>query len=218
MTREDDKDLVIKDIELPFQEKARAILTIPEYNMMTAYIEKGGHPLAPQTAAAFYNLYLNGSDCREIHRLNSSFPYESVLWARVKYNWDAQRDEYVFQLQLGIKDKMVRAQLETASFLTDVLAAARKKHGDKIKKYLQTGNDADLGNAMNVDTIHGLLKAVEGLQKITGQDRETKIRKEETLNVNVNTTPADSTLSSDSAAKILSIVAEEKRRKQLESK
>lgn len=196
--------------------EAAKVLPQDELVLVQSYLDKGGHQLSPDTAAKFYELFLNGSDCKEIHRLNKPFPYEAILIARVKYNWDFQRDEYAFKLQSGIKDKVMRAQLETTELMTDLLVAAKKKHGDKLKRYLQTGDEEDLKGSFNIDSLHNLLKIVEGLGKITGADRNLKIKTENTQNLNVNvgagSVPTQD-LTPDDAAQILNILAEAKRRK-----
>lgn len=213
-----------QEINLPnedsFEEKARKLLTLPEANMLVAYVNAGRHQLAPETAVKFFELYLNGNNCSEIHRLNKAFPYEAILWARVKYDWDKAKDDATHSLMLAVKEKVVRAQLETTSFMADLLVATSKKHGDRIKKYIQTGNEEDLGDALSVDSLHALLKVAEGLQKITGQDKIQKIKTEHTENLNVSVSSGDmlsvagpsSVIDDKAAADILSVMAEAKRR------
>lgn len=193
----------------PLKAKAEQLLTIPEYNMLVAYMENGKHQLAPDTAAKMFELYLSGSDCKEIHRLNKPYPYEAILWARIKYGWDEKRDEYASELTKQVQQKVIKASLETTALLTDILAVANKKHGDRLKKYLQTGDEEELGNVMQVDTLSALIRAVEGLQKITGQDKVQKIDKKETVNVNVSVSGGD--LTPKTSAAILAAIAEEKR-------
>lgn len=195
-------------------EKAQSVLTNEDQNKLEKYIQNGGHELAGSAVAQFFNLYLNGSNFQEIHSLNKAFPYESILWAAVKYNWELKKTEYVINLQNEVVQKVIKAQLETTSLITDVLAAANKKHGTKIKKYLQTGNEADLGDALNVKSLNELMKVGEALQKITGQDRNININKKETSNINVSvSTKEGSNLSPEGAADVLAIVAEEIRKK-----
>lgn len=193
-----------------FIELSQAILTVPEHNMLVAYMERGGHQLSADTASKFFELYLNGSDCREIHRLNKAFPYESILWARVKFEWDKRKDDHTISLIEQVKQKAAKAALDTTGLLSDMLVAASKKHGDKIKRYLQTGNEDDLGDAMGIDSIMSLLKAVEGLNKITGADRVHKIDEKKTLDVNVR---MSNNLSPETSAAILAAIASEKREK-----
>lgn len=221
----DNKDLpAVIPSEDSFEAKARRTLAVTEANMLMGYINDGKHPLAPETAAKFFELYMRGTSCAEIHRLNKAFNYASVLWARIKYNWDTRKDEATAQLMAEVQNKVIQAQLETTSFMADLLVATSKKHGDRIKKYIQTGNDEDLGDALSVDSLHALLKVAEGLQKITGQDKVSKVKSEhtETLNVKVEGPGGERVSVSDqagasyideqAAADILQVMADAKRR------
>jgi hypothetical protein len=209
-------EVVVAVAPLTFDEKARALLESDDLKQLTEYREAGKMRLSPKTTAGFFELFLNGSSLKEIHQLNPAFPYPAILWARVEENWDDQKDAYIRDLQLGIREKLIKSQMETAGLLTDMLSAANKQHGSKLKKYLQTGNEADLGNAMTVTSIQSMLRVIEGLQKLTGQDKTFKFKTEETIthNQNVNITMQESDgMSPEAAAKILAVVAEEKRKK-----
>jgi hypothetical protein len=200
-------------------EAAELFLSIPELNVLKAYMDKGGMELSAETAARFYELFLNGSDCKDIYRLNAAFPYEAILWSRIKYRWDLTKDEYVYKLQETVREKVMKAQLETTSLMADMLTAANKKNSDKIKKYLQTGDEETLKGALSIESLQSLLRITEGLIKVTGQDRVvknvTETKNTQNLNVNVNTSSKDdnSDLSPEAAAKILAAIAEDRRKK-----
>lgn len=214
MTAEADTPLVVDTIEPTFEVKAQQTLTVPEHNMLIKYISAGKHPLAPDTIASLFQLYISGSDCSEIHRLNKSFPFEAILWARVKYDWDRQRDNYIMDLQDKIRDKVVMSQCLATELMADLLTATMKKNGDKIKKFIQTGNEADLGDALRVSDLKELLKVAEGLQKITGQDRVHKLETKSTQSLSVSVgTAGGGDISPEGAAKMLAILADEKRKK-----
>ena len=200
-------------IEPSFDDSARALLSVPDLKLLNEYMLAGGKQLAPQTVGSFFELYLNGSDVAEIHRLNKAFPVEAIHWARIKYHWDSEKDRYINRLHMTVREKLLKTQAETVGLLSDMLAAANKKHGDKLKKYIQTGDEKDLAGALSIDSVNGLLKVVEGIQKITGAPPQ-KVTHEETLNVNVATT-TDGALSAETAAKILAAVADDKRKKAL---
>jgi hypothetical protein len=194
------------------------VLSQDECDLLEKYIKSGGHELHVDTVGKFFELFLNGSDCLEIHRLNKPFPLESILWARVKYHWDAQKDAYVIQKQLMIRDKVLKAQLEATDLVADMLVVARKQHGDRLKKFIQTGDEKDLGGAMRIESMQTLVKTIESLLKITGQDRNikntnvTENKQTVDVNVNANVSGTQASLNADDAAKILSIVADAKRR------
>lgn len=223
-TKSENKNLPVPTSEL--LSYAPAILSPDEVSIVKEYLEKGGLQLSPNTASRFFQLFLNGDDCKEIHRLNSNFPYESILIARVKYRWDEKREEYIYNLTDAVRSKVLKAQLETTDLMTSLLNAANKKHGDKIKKYLQSGDEEDLKGAFNIETIHSLMKITESLMKVTGQDRQFKVTNENknTLDVNLNQKGSVSSQSSnveltpEEAANILKVIADAKRRKANETK
>lgn len=194
-----------------FEDSLRALTTEEEYNAVIKYIENGGKQLAPSTMAAFFELFLNGCSIDEIHKLNKGFPIEAIHWARAKYQWDQKKEMYLMQLHSTVRDKLVKAQIETIGLITDLLSAANKKHGVKIKKFLQTGNEDDLEGALSVDSINSLLKVTEALQKLTGQDRIQKISKEEKVNINVQHNVNAVDVTPETASKILALLADSKR-------
>lgn len=210
------KDVAVIDDPIQALEvQAQQYLQIHERNMLMTYIRAGRHPLAPDTVGALYQLFLNGSDCGEIHRLNKALPYEAILWARIKYGWDKKREDYIVELQEKIREKVMQSQLQTTELMADLLTATARKHGDKIKKFIQTGEEADLGEALSIDNLGQLLKIAEGLQKITGQDRVTKFETKNTQRIEVGIGQGgtmDQPLSDEAAAEILAVVAAEKRR------
>lgn len=193
--------------------KAESILDPQDLVAVSAYIAGGKHQLAPDTAARFFELYLNGSSIDEIHRLNKAFPVEAIHIARVKYDWDTSKDLYILELQSSIKQKVLKAQIESTALMTDVLSAAYRMHGDKIKKYLQTGDESAVKGVFGVESIAQLLKVVDSLQKITGQSNQIKVKTEshQTIDVNLNKNTDD--ISDETAAKIIAALAEEKRNK-----
>jgi hypothetical protein len=201
--------------EETFEDKAKRLLSIPDNNMLVAYIEAGKHPLAPETASNFYGLFLTGNSVGEIHRLNKAFPYESILWAAIKYDWHQKRDEYALELQSQTAQKVMHAQLETAGLMSDLLIASTKKHGARIKKYLQSGNEADLGDGLSIDSLQNLMRIAESLQKVTGQANTVKVKTENvnTQNVNVSLTSDGKSMDADTAAAILKVVAESRKGK-----
>lgn len=206
----DDKNIIT--LNESFENKCTRLLSEEDSTLVKKYIESGGKKLATETAASFFSMYLNGYDTKEIHRLNKAFPYESILIARIDNNWDEEKEDYLNKLQQNIKDKLLKSQLESINFLSDLLSATHKKHGDKIKKFLSSGNEKDLDGTISVDSVSQLLKVIEGLNKITGQDKSKN--NDTTINVNIDQRSVNniSSLSPEDSAKILNIVSESKRK------
>lgn len=202
-----------------FWGKAERELTTVQYNLMKTYIETGKHPLAPDTIASLFQLYLNGSSFEEIHRLNKAFPVESIYWASIKHDWEGQKQVYINSLQDGIRDKVIKAQLETTELLSTMLSAANKKNGDKLKKFLQTGDSTELKDTLNIENLGQLLKIVEGLQKLV-QPGDAKQQKA-TVDINISNsspkdiavsgnTESDGSVTPDLAAQALAILTKKK--------
>lgn len=196
-------------------------LSPEEQSELREYLEKGGHPLSPDTAAKFFELYLNGTNCHDIWKINKAFPYGAILDARIKYKWDLQKEEYAVRLQNDIKNKVTQAQLETADLMSDMLLAAKKKNSAKLKRYIQTGDEKELEDALNIGSLKTLKDIVEGLMKITGQDRNVTVKNfsesKQSLDVNITSGVMSSgnnieTLQTEDAAAILKILADAKRK------
>jgi hypothetical protein len=192
---------------------AQADLPPDDLQLLTEYIVSGGLPLAPEAAAKFLSLFMNGSDAHEIARLNKPFKVAQILDAQVRYKWAEKREQYSIELQSRVPAKVLQTQLETTELITDVLAVANKRYGDKLKKYIQSGDEKDLDGVMNVESLKELLKLSEGLLKITGQDRVSKVnvKTHSTQNVNLNVTGAEG-MSPEDSAQILAIVSASKRK------
>lgn len=134
--------------------------------------KKNKAPLSVSTSLKMYELYLNGYSCEEIFRLNDNqFPLGMILEARIRDSWDDRREQHLTELYGGIVAKVKKTQTEAVAFVADLLAAAHKKHGDKLKKFLQSGNPADLG-ALSIDTMTSYQTAATMLLKLTGQDKQ----------------------------------------------
>lgn len=201
------------------------VLSPEEKLELTTYLEKGGNPLSPETAAKFFELFLHGTNCYEIWKINKAFPYGAILDARVKYRWDNQKEEYAIRLQTDIKNKVAQAQLETADLMSDMLLAAKKRNSAKIKRYLQTGDEKELDDSLKIESLKTLRDIVEGLMKITGQDRSVTVKNinetKQSLDVNITGNLISSgnsieTLETEDAATVLKILADAKRKQNSE--
>jgi hypothetical protein len=220
MTQDQNKPVIIGDNKpITLEDQAKALLTLDQYDNMIKYIKDGKPELALTTAQKFFELYLSGCPIEEIHRLNMAFPISAIAWAAIKYNWEAIKQEYIIGLQRKIAEKVMKTQLEATGLYCDLITAANKKYGDRVKKYLQTGEEQDLGDSLQIASLHQLVKAVAALQEVTGQNRNVNINKREQLDVNVNVgNKIDDGISSEGAAKILQVIADEKRKKEKKKK
>jgi hypothetical protein len=132
------------------------------------------HPaIAPETQARLFRLYLNGKSTHEIHRLNQQFSLGQIVNAKIQGKWDERVEQHVDELLNGVKARVQQVTLESIDFVADLISAANKLYGERIKRYLQTENPEDLGD-LQISSLDGYRKAIELLQKLTGQDKQQK--------------------------------------------
>jgi len=152
-----------------------ALLGPEEQRALQKFRAEGGHSLSPTASAGFLALFIQGKSLREIHDLNRAIPFGSIVEARLRYGWDSTKEQYIQDLQSGVVKRMIQAQMESVNFLADVMAATHKKYGGAIKKYLQSGNKDDL-EGFDIESISSYQKVIDSVLKITGKDKESKIR------------------------------------------
>jgi hypothetical protein len=145
-------------------------------NTELSEIEKAAHeewlaenkpPLPLATALKLYELFLNFYTVDEIYRINAQkIPLGKLVDARVRFQWDKRRKEQIDSMYSNIEQKVLRVKNEAVVHITDLLAAAHKVMGDKIKLFLQDGDPATLGD-LNVTNFKHYKELVELLKTLT---------------------------------------------------
>jgi hypothetical protein len=74
----------------------------------------------------------------------------------------------------GVRERVEQVQMESVLFTTDLLSSANKMFGDKLKKYIQTGDERELG-ALKVDSLKQYRDAVDLLLRLTGQSNKVEV-------------------------------------------
>lgn len=151
-------------------------LSAEEKEILTQYVQNvlSTDPrltMAPSLSAKCFGMFLEGYSASDIQKTNPQFPLGMILHAQVKYQWDKQRDEYTMQLYQRIRDKVLNTQLSSVEFISDLLSATNKRNGKKLKRYFQTGDEADLPD-IEIKSLLTYNKAVEVLARLTGQDNK----------------------------------------------
>lgn len=154
------------------QEYDLSVLTPKERQTYEKWLEAELPPISVIKALEFFELFCTGTTCAQIHKLNPQYELGAIIHARLRDKWDQKHDEYVAQMYDTIRDKVFQTQMESISFTTDLLAAAHKLHGEKIKKYLQTGDAKHLIGALRIDSLKQYKDGVELLLRSTGQDKQ----------------------------------------------
>jgi hypothetical protein len=129
--------------------------------------------------------------------------------------WDEKREAHIGDLLSGVRERVQQSQVEAIAFACDLLSAAHKQYGDRIKRYIQTGNEEELGD-LKVKSLKDYKEVVSLVMSLTGQGPQ-----QGTKNINVkfgavapapepvpNATPipaAKTGMTSEQAAKVLDI-------------
>lgn len=157
---------------------ALARLNKRELNAYNTWRNSDRPGLAPSLNAKLFNLFLQGKSCEEIRRMNLNFTLGEIISARIEGDWDERRSDHLDNLLKTTSERVQQVTLETADFVCDLLAVANREHGDRLRRYLQSGDAKELGD-FKIDSIFNLKQVIEVLQKLTGQERTTR----QTVNV-----------------------------------
>lgn len=170
------EEIVVKPVE-PVD-----LLTPEEAKAYRLYMKKGDPPLAPGIQAELFSLYLNGTPCEDIARLNPNFSLGMIVRARIEGLWDARRDAHIRSLFENVRERVAQVQAESIMLTADMLAAANKQFGDKLKRFIQTGDESVLGD-LKIDSLKQYRDAVALLMQLTGQDKKVQVSGEVTKTV-----------------------------------
>lgn len=121
-----------------------------------------------------FELYLQGSNCEEIAKLNPAFGLGIIVKARIEHDWDGQKEQYITTLFANIKEKIQKNQLEAIEFSALSMAVFHKLWSTKFKKFLQTGNESELGDLKGM-SFKVYKDISENIMKLTGQDKKQQV-------------------------------------------
>ncbi len=151
-----------------------AVLSNAEKGYLSDWEEGGQNPsMSKIVATKLYSLYLQGHTFLEIVETNENkYPVGMVIEAAVRDKWYSRREEYLESLYASIAERAKQAQLQSVAFVSDMLAATAKLHGEKVKRYLQNGDISEMKD-FPIGTVNSYRVMVEMLLKLTGQDKDT---------------------------------------------
>jgi hypothetical protein len=194
--------------ELAKVEPTQNKLTVAEeyaYNYFLQQLAKNlVYILAPSVQERFFESFLAGMDCAEIRRLNPQFSLGQVVYACVTGKWHERKEDHIQKLLEGAKERVQQVSLESVDFISNLLTATHKQYGDAFKRYLQSGDDKELGE-MNPRSIKQYKEIVELLMKVTGQDSSNK-KISGTIKHEVEVNDKRGGLTSNQAAQILDVL------------
>lgn len=158
-------------------------------------------PIEPKMQAKMYSLFISGKTCTEIQELHPEYSLGRVVHARVIGEWDEKYQKYLSDLLDTTSKRVMQVTLESANFISDLLTAANKLHGERIKKFLKSGDSKDL-DGLEISSIRGYKDAIELLKALTGQDQQKKISGNVIVSHTV-TQPSESAPSKEEASQLL---------------
>ncbi len=134
--------------------------------------------LAPSTSAQFLQLYLQGYTCKEIQKQNPGFKLGLIVRARIEHGWDRQKSEYIDTLMTQTRESVQKTQLEAIRFASDGMAVHQRVLGQAFRRYLQTGDDEELGPLKDQINIRNYKEYVALMLQLTGQDKKQQVSAE----------------------------------------
>ena len=146
-----------------------------EKEVYTRYMASGKPPVSPATAQQFYNLYLRGCSAKDIQAMNPSFDLGMIVRAKMDNDWDLKRKDYTEGLVDRIQETVQASQLESVQFVSLWAAAFNKLNGDKLRRFVQTGKEEDLGDLKGQMTLKAYQQTLELLLRLTGQDKDKNV-------------------------------------------
>lgn len=186
-TKEEVKTPEVVPAAIPAADDGTSLFSQREKDILAETEKRGVKPISPTLAAQFFELFLEGYSCQQIAKQNPHFSEGDILFLRKKRNWDSDRDHYAYNLQVQIREKLIKQRLESLEFLTNMLSVTHKEHKEKVLRYLQTGKEED--RPENWITGPSAYKGIlEAIQKLTGEDRVTtqNIKSESKVTVESN--------------------------------
>lgn len=157
-------------LPVKYPENRLSLLTDEEKLALNDYEISGSkNHLGPTLAASLFSLFLNGKSLKEIQALNKAYSLGMIVDARLRYDWDTQKEDYARDLFLKVRERASQAHAESIHHLIDRLSATHKLTGDKLQRFIQTG-DESLIAGMNLSSMTNYGKIVQLLMSMLGQD------------------------------------------------
>lgn len=134
------------------------------------YVEEGlmGIGSIPESKMVkIMDLYLTGKTYRQISGI-VGVKKTIVMYLSHKFGWFATKNEYLHELDLRMKDRIIESKIVNQDFLLQLTHMWQTKIGSKINKFLATG-DSTYADEIDPKEIGQYLKTVEVLHKLSSE-------------------------------------------------
>ena len=155
------------DIDAILKDPLNLIVLSERDEKALRYFQRTRSPaLSEDKASELFQLYLRGFDCEDLRRANPGIGLGAIVHARVVWRWDLGIEEYRQKVRSGIVDRVATTSLESVDVITLLLSANNRNMREKLIKYMQSGNPADL--PIEISSVREYKGLVETLQLLTG--------------------------------------------------
>lgn len=120
-------------------------------------------------AAQMFEVYLHGASCTQIEKQWRKYKLGAIVKAAIEYQWHDKRQEYLEHLHRDAVERGRQAVAESVGFTADLLAVAHKRWGQKLRRYLATGDESEL-DGFEIRSIDQYRKVVQTFLELTGHD------------------------------------------------
>jgi hypothetical protein len=125
--------------------------------------------VSPIEAAQMFEIFLHGGSCTQIEKQWRKYKLGAIVKAAIEYQWHEKRQEYLEHLHRDAVERGRQAVAESVGFTADLLAVAHKRWGQKLRRYLATGDESEL-DGFEIRSIDQYRKVVQTFLELTGHD------------------------------------------------
>lgn len=140
-------------------------LTEDEAKLVVSFNDRGRPGVSKLKADVFESLYVLGYSCQDMVSQFPEYDLAMLLWARVKYDWDAKRTDYRVNLAKQTAQAMSLSQSESVRFLYDLMTATHVKNRTEIMRYL-AAPDREKPPEFLPTTLHQYTQIIKALSEL----------------------------------------------------
>jgi hypothetical protein len=165
----------IKD---PISEKEKKLvdalkaLTPRELEAYRYFVKEGQMQVSDEQSDHMFELFCNGSTCDQIRKIVQAYSFGQIVACRVIGGWDERRESKRLATTTIVPAQANVTLLESQEFLGDLILATTKKFGKQLKRYIATGEEAQLEGIPLPRSLKEYQIALDMFMKASGQDEK----------------------------------------------
>ncbi len=142
--------------------------TDKEIEAYLAYKAANKPHIAAATALNFYHLFLEGFEPEKLAEKFPQWGLGAIVDARIRYQWDRRKVEYVNDLHRRVTSRAVKFQYESMDFMQNLAAVTHIKFNKEMMEYIQNPTKENIPNTMihSIREYKDLIAAMDQLTKL----------------------------------------------------